>query len=132
MVNDTFSAVGDTPLTLNVLQNDSFNPNRPFQYHRFHQHPMDQVSVSGNVVTYSPSLNYFSDDSFTYTVVQGSKSATGTVSLNVSGVDDPPSLNISTSISVDENTTQALQLLSNRRRWRGTITYACQELMQRF
>ena len=30
LVNDTFGAVEDTPLTLNVLQNDSFNPNQSF------------------------------------------------------------------------------------------------------
>ncbi len=105
LVNDTFSAVEDTPLTLNVLQNDSFNPNQSFSISSISSASNGSVSVSENVITYSPSLNYFGDDSFTYTVVQGSKSATGTVSLNVSGVDDPPSLNISTSISVDENTT---------------------------
>ena len=104
MVNDTFGAVEDTPLTLNVLQNDSFNPNQSFSISSTTSPSYGSISVSENVITYSPSLNYFGDDSFTYTVVQGSKSATGTVSLNVSGVDDPPSLN-STSISVDENTT---------------------------
>ena len=105
LVNDTFGAVEDTPLTLNVLQNDSFNPNQSFSISSTTSPSNGSVSVSENVITYSPNLNYFGDDSFTYTVVQGSKSATGTVSLTVSGVDDPPSLNISTSISVDENTT---------------------------
>ena len=103
LVNDLFDAVEDTPINLNVLQNDSFNPNQSFSIASTSSPANGSISVSGNIITYTPTLNYFGNDSFTYTVVQGSKSATGTVSLKVSGVDDPPSLNISTSISVKEN-----------------------------
>ena len=103
LVNDLFDAVEDTSINLNVLQNDSFNPNQSFSIASTSSPANGSISVSGNIITYTPTLNYFGDDSFTYTVVQGSKSATGTVSLKVSGVDDPPSLNISTSISVKEN-----------------------------
>ncbi len=103
LVNDLFDAVEDTSINLNVLQNDSFNPNQSFSIASTSSPANGSISVSGNIITYTPTLNYFGDDSFTYTVVQGSKSATGTVSLKVSGVDDPPSLNISTSISVNEN-----------------------------
>lgn len=103
LVNDLFDAVEDISINLNVLQNDSFNPNQSFSIASTTSPANGSISVSGNIITYTPTLNYFGDDSFTYTVIQGSKSATGTVSLNVAGVDDPPSLNISTSISVNEN-----------------------------
>jgi hypothetical protein len=103
LVNDLFDAVEDTSINLNVLQNDSFNPNQSFSIASTTSPANGSISVSGNIITYTPALNYFGDDLFTYTVIQGSKSATGTVSLNVTGVDDPPSLNISTSISVNEN-----------------------------
>ena len=104
LVNDSFATAEDTSINVNVVNNDSFNPNASYSVTA--SAPSNgSVSVVDNVLTYNPSLNYYGDDSFTYTVTQGSKSGTGTVTMTVSAVDDPPVLNISTAQSVDENTT---------------------------
>jgi hypothetical protein len=41
------------------------------------------VSLVGNVITYTPTANYFGADSFTYTVSDGALTSTATVSFNV-------------------------------------------------
>ena len=101
-INETFSS--DNTINVNVVNNDSFNPN--LSYSVTASAPSNgSVSVVDNAITYNPSLNYYGDDSFSYTVTQGSKSGTGSVTMSVSAVDDPPVLSISTAQSVDENST---------------------------
>ena len=104
LVNDSFATAEDTSINVNVVNNDSFNPN--LSYSVTASAPNNgSVSVVDNAITYNPSLNYYGNDSFSYTVTQGSKSGTGTVTMSVSAVDDPPVLSISSAQSVDENTT---------------------------
>jgi hypothetical protein len=104
LVNDSFATAEDTSINVNVVNNDSFNPN--LSYLVTASAPSNgSVSVVDNAITYNPSLNYYGNDSFSYTVTQGSKSGTGTVTMSVSAVDDPPVLSISSAQSVDENTT---------------------------
>jgi len=111
LVNDSFATAEDTSTSVNVVNNDSFNPNASYSVTA--SSPSNgTVSVVDNVLTYNPSLNYYGDDSFTYTVTQGSKSGTGTVTMTVSAVDDPPELSISSSQSVDENTTPSYTVAS--------------------
>jgi hypothetical protein len=104
LVNDSFATAEDTSINVNVVNNDSFNPN--LSYSVTASAPTNgSVSVVDNAITYNPSLNYYGNDSFSYTVTQGSKSGTGNVTMSVSAVDDPPVLSISSAQSVDENTT---------------------------
>ena len=111
LVNDSFATAEDTSVNVNAVNNDSFNPNASYSVTA--SSPSNgTVSVVDNVLTYNPSLNYYGDDSFTYTVTQGSKSGTGTVTMTVSAVDDPPELSISASQSVDENTTPSYTVAS--------------------
>ena len=111
LVNDSFATAEDTSVNVNAVNNDSFNPNASYSVTA--SSPSNgTVSVVDNVITYNPSLNYYGDDSFTYTVTQGSKSGTGTVTMTVSAVDDPPELSISASQSVDENTTPSYTVAS--------------------
>jgi hypothetical protein len=54
---------------------------------------------STNKFQYSPNLNFFGVDSFSYTVSDGSLSSSGTVSLTVSPVNDAPTLTITSSLN---------------------------------
>ena len=111
IVNDLFSTAEDTPSSFNVMNNDSINPNASFTISSS-SGSNGSVTVVDNVVTYSPNLNYFGDDTFSYTVVQGAKSATASVTVSVSPVDDPPALDISTEVSYNENSTDSIKVAS--------------------
>ena len=49
------------------------------------------VSVVGSTATYTPNLNFYGTDSFTFTVSDGQLSDSALVELDVNGVDDLPS-----------------------------------------
>ena len=71
------------------------------------------VTATGGF-TYTPNANYFGLDSFTYTVSDGLRSAVGTVSLTVFGIDDPPSAGNDTGLVVPQNApATALNVLAN-------------------
>lgn len=60
-------------------------------------------SISGNKVTYTPSLNYVGPDSFTFRVYDGSVYSTaGTINITVTAVNDAPILNPIGNKTVDE------------------------------
>ncbi|MEN9579644.1 MAG: hypothetical protein RJA70_2653, partial [Pseudomonadota bacterium] len=50
------------------------------------------VAVVGTEVTYTPDLNYHGEDSFTYEASDGKASAEGVVTITVTPVNDPPSV----------------------------------------
>jgi hypothetical protein len=51
------------------------------------------VSNPGQTIRYTPALNYYGSDSFTYTVSDGNGgTATATVSISISGVNDAPTV----------------------------------------
>ena len=50
------------------------------------------VTVDGSFATYTPSANYNGDDSFTFTASDGELSATATVTLTVTAVNDAQTL----------------------------------------
>lgn len=53
-----------------------------------------QVELSGSEYTYTPDADYFGNDSFTFTVVEGElSSSTATVSINIDAVNDAPTAN---------------------------------------
>ena len=64
------------------------------------------TSIHGQTVTYTPATNYNGSDHFTYEVSDGSKSATATVDVSVSPVNDPPTAsNAALSTSEDQSET---------------------------
>ena len=68
------------------------------------------VSVSSyGVVTYTPNADYNGDDSFTYTVSDGTATATGTISVTVTAVNDAPTA-LAGSIATTEDTAVTLDL----------------------
>ena len=69
-------------------------------------------NTNTGVITYKPLTNYFGSDTFNYWVSDGSRFATGTVSLTVSPVDDPAVAN-NQSLTMPKDTTTNLVLTAS-------------------
>ena len=79
----------DTPI--DILLDVSDPENDPFTTTIITVPSHGQVSVNGIVVTYTPDLNYYGADSFTYKVNDGLEDSNiATVSITVTPVNDPP------------------------------------------
>lgn len=63
---------------------------------------------SPELITYVPSANYNGQDSFTYTITQGNLSDSAVISVNISPVNDPPSINLASTVNYIENNTDAI------------------------
>ncbi len=89
---DTLTTPEDTPGSVNVLTND-VDPDGPSPMTITGSTNGTNGSVgctTAGICTYAPNLNFNGTDSFTYTVFDGNTSATGTVNVTVTAVNDPP------------------------------------------
>lgn len=96
-VNDTFGVNEDDPVqTLTVLANDQILPDTGETLTVTAVGATDQggtavVSAGGVGVDYTPALNFFGTETFTYTISDGNGgSDTATVTVNIASVNDPP------------------------------------------
>jgi hypothetical protein len=99
-VDDTVTTPEDTPVAFNVLTNDTDGDGDALTVSDFTS-PTHGSLVAGATpgsFTYTPSLNYFGPDSFTYTASDGTDSSSANVTIGVNAVNDPP-------IAVDSSTT---------------------------
>ena len=89
--NDTVTTNEDTAKSFNVLTNDSSPSNGPLSVTSYTQaaHGTLIKGASGSF-TYTPAKDYSGTDSFTYTISDGKGSATATVNVTVTAVNDPP------------------------------------------
>ncbi|MUM77922.1 tandem-95 repeat protein, partial [Pseudodesulfovibrio sp. F-1] len=72
------------------------------------------VSLDGTQIIFVPEANYHGPATFTYTVSDGNGgSSTATVTLNITPVNDAPVVTGETTVTLDEDTTVALDLLAN-------------------
>ena len=94
----------DIDVEINVLLNDSYVTSSPFSLSASNA-TNGTTSVSNNLINYSPDANYNGSDSFTYTLTQGEKSTTANVTLTIEAVNDAPSIDIASTIQVEENQT---------------------------
>ncbi len=92
--DDTATAIEDTPLTIaaaDLLDNDTDIDSTPF---------VDAVSspssaggtvlLQGTDIYYTPPANFTGDDTFTYTISDGTLTDTATVTVSVTAVNDAP------------------------------------------
>ena len=93
--NDIATTLEDTPVTINVLANDSDPDADPLAIVWVTQPANGVATTNANdTVTYMPATNFFGIDQFTYQISDGlGGSATGTVSVTVIAVNDPPTIN---------------------------------------
>ena len=81
----------ETPVTLDVMANDSDPDNDTLDIASFTQPAHGDVTRVGDNLVYTPSLNYFGGDSFTYTLTDGQGgSDTATVNLTIANIQDAP------------------------------------------
>ena len=101
---DAVSLQEDASISFSPLLNDSLTTGSAFTITT--SSPSNgSVAISGETITYTPSANFNGQDSFDYTVTQGSISASSTVSVTVAAVNDAPTLSIASTINYKENNT---------------------------
>ena len=104
-IPDSASTDEDTSVSINVLTNDSYLTSAPISVSVETNPSNGSISITDNSVTYSPNSNFNGTDSFSYTITQGDKTSSATVSLTINPVNDAPVIDIASTISVDENQT---------------------------
>ncbi len=103
-ITDTVSTSEDTDIVINVLLNDSYVTSSPFSLSATNG-SNGTTSVTSNSITYSPDADYNGSDTFTYTLTQGDKTASADVNVTIEAVNDAPTINIASTIQVNENQT---------------------------
>src|SRR5262249_18130989 len=88
---DSATTAEDTAVTISVLANDTDVDGDSLTVTGVTQPAHGSASYTASGVTYTPAANYNRSDSFTYSISDGhSGTATGTVSITVTAVNDPP------------------------------------------
>jgi VCBS repeat-containing protein len=84
--DDSATTSQDTPITVDVLDNDSDPDGDMFSVASVGLAGNGSVTNNGNNVTYTPALNFTGSDSFTYTISDGHDGTdTATVTITVTG-----------------------------------------------
>ena len=103
-IDDSASVDEDAVVDIFILNNDSFVAGAPFNIST--TLPMNgDVEIINNYITYTPDADYFGDDDFSYTLSQGDKTASADVSVEINSINDAPSIDIASTLTVAENQT---------------------------
>ena len=112
-VDDTASTNEDTPVTVNVVSNDTDVEGDPLTVSAVTQGTNGAVTFGGGSVTYTPNANFSGTDSFTYTVSDGNGGTdTATIDVTVNPVNDAP-VAVDDSASTNEDTPVTVNVVSN-------------------
>ncbi|MFN5538738.1 MAG: Ig-like domain-containing protein, partial [Candidatus Melainabacteria bacterium] len=116
-VNDSATTSEDTAVTINVLSNDSdvdIATNGDVISIQSVGTPTNGTAViSSGQIKYTPNLNYFGTDSFTYTITdKAGLTSTATVNLTINSINDPP-VAVNDSVVTNEDTAVTINVLSN-------------------
>ncbi|MCK5827449.1 tandem-95 repeat protein, partial [Candidatus Bipolaricaulota bacterium] len=111
--NDGDRTQEDTPITLDVLANDSDPDGDALSVQSTTQPDHGDVVNNGDDVIYSPDLDFNGVDSFTYTLSDGNGgTATATVTMTVTPVNDPPVAENDSALT-DEESPVSISVLLN-------------------
>ena len=112
--DDTATVAEDGSVDIAVLANDSDPESGPLSVSAVGPAGHGSVSINGNgTVHYVPAANYNGSDSFSYTVQDNvGFTDTGTVSVTVTPVNDPPTA-VNDSVSTNEDTPVAINVVAN-------------------
>lgn len=118
-LGDSTSTNEDTPVTIDVLANDS-DADGHSDLKRSSVtvtsgpgHGTTSINASTGAITYRPDLNYYGMDTFNYRVCDNAGAcASAMVSIEIGSSNDPPSA-INDSISTPEDTPRVIDVLAN-------------------
>ena len=111
-VQDSVTIDEDTDINIDVLLNDSYVTSSPFTLTA--TNPTNgTINILSDIVKYSPELDYFGNDSFTYTLKQGDKTSSSNVNIVIEGINDKPTINIASTITVNEGDTEVGTVLTS-------------------
>jgi subtilisin family serine protease len=102
VVSDSANTLEDTSVEISVLANDTFVANAPFSLVT-NNGSNGTVTLTNDLVTYTPAADYNGTDSFSYTITQGDKTATAEVTLTIEPVNDEPTMDAASSVQAAEN-----------------------------
>jgi len=112
-VDDEDSTTEDTPVTINVLSNDSDPDGDVLSVDWVGQADHGSVANNGGTVTYTPDPDFHGTDTFSYAVTDGNGGqAEASVTVFVTAVNDPP-IAQADSESAEEDTPVTIDVLSN-------------------
>ena len=114
-VADTPTTPEDTPIAINLVGNDSDPDGQVLSVDSFTQPANGTAVISGTTgVTYTPTANFNGDDVFTYVVSNGTLTDTGTVTVDVTPVNDAP-VAVDDTATMDEDNAISIDLTGNDR-----------------
>ncbi len=112
-VDDSAATPEDTPVTIDVLANDSDVDGDPLTVASVTQPAHGVVVNNGGDVAYTPAADFHGSDSFTYTTSDGNGgSATAAVAVTVTPVNDAP-LAVDDTAAIAEDTAITIDVLAN-------------------
>lgn len=101
-ISDTVFTLEDTSFEVDVLANDSYITSAPVNVTTTNGFN-GTTKVISNVITYEPNADFNGIDTFSYTITQGDKVSSANVTVTIQAVNDLPSIDISSTLTVPEN-----------------------------
>ncbi len=112
--SDLVSSFEDQTFNINVLENDDYDSQSSYNI-SFTQPANGTISKDNlNILVYQPNSNFNGNDSFSYTLEQGSLSSTTPVNISVQPLPDAPIISISsTEITIPENQIDIVDIVAS-------------------
>jgi hypothetical protein len=106
-VADSVTTSEDTAVTINVLANDSYLSSSPvtLSVGSPNNGTTALAESAPQQITYTPVSDFNGTDSFSYTITQGAKTSSASVSVTVQATNDNPSINVASTLSILEGET---------------------------
>ncbi len=103
--DDSVQIDEDTNAIINALANDSDPGNDILNVIEITQPTNGIATINDDgTITYTPKPNFFGNDSFNYTISDGSLTATAKIDINVLPINDSPILSEINDLNIDQNT----------------------------
>jgi len=110
--DDRATTQEDTAVVVDVLANDTDVDGDPLSIQGVSEPAHGTATIESGQVSYQPAANYYGDDSFTYTISDGSATDTATVAITVTAVNDPPAA-ADDEVTTCRDTPVAIPVLAN-------------------